>query len=291
MALRRTPVRPGPRPARRVFVAAVALSMGLLSGCAESLFFHPDSQVYTTPQAMGVAAIDLYIDGPDGSRLHAWWLPATGTPRGTVLHLHGNAANISNHLPLVAWLPAEGYNVLSMDYRGFGQSTGSPSLDGVVADARAALNYLRQRPGVDAQRLAVLGQSLGGATAVRAVAADGSGVRLLILDSAFSSYRGIARENAGTAGVIGWLAPLLLPTLPGADHDPLQAATRLGQQPLLVIHGSADRLIGPHHGQALYQAAPGPKQWLPVQGGHHIDALTRPDVRRQVLASLGAALP
>ena len=76
----------------------------------------------------------------DGSKLHAWFLPAQGRVKGTVLHLHGNAANVSNHLPLVAWLPPRGFNVLTLDYRGFGRSQGTPSLDGVVDDAAAALN-------------------------------------------------------------------------------------------------------------------------------------------------------
>src|SRR5262245_32609812 len=72
----------------------------------ERYFFYPDQVVYTTPQALGLAAQDLRFPGPDGSTLHAWWMPARGPALGTVLHVHGNAANISNHLPLVAWLPA-----------------------------------------------------------------------------------------------------------------------------------------------------------------------------------------
>ena len=92
----------------------------------------------------------MWLTAPDGSKLHAWFLPAQGRAKGTVLHLHGNAANVSNHLPLVAWLPPRGFNVLTLDYRGFGRSQGTPSLDGVVDDAAAALEYLRTRTGVDA---------------------------------------------------------------------------------------------------------------------------------------------
>ena len=126
------------------------------------------------------------------------FLPASGTVKGTVLHLHGNAANVSNHLPLVAWLPARGYNVLMLDYRGFGRSEGKPTLDGIVQDALAALEYLRSRPDVDRDRLVVLGQSIGGATALRMLARDSAGVRLAVIDSSFPSYRGIARD--ATAG-------------------------------------------------------------------------------------------
>jgi fermentation-respiration switch protein FrsA (DUF1100 family) len=261
----------------------------LTGGCAERFFFYPDQRVYTTPQAEGVHAEEVSLPVGNGLQLHGWWLPAQGTPHGSVLHVHGNAANISNHLPLVAWLPAAGFNVLTFDYRGYGRSSGKPSIQGLVDDTRAALAWLRARDGVDAQRLVVIGQSLGGATAVRAVAQDPQGVRLLVLDSAFSSYRGIAREAAGQMGALGWLAPLFIPTLPTDAHDPVRAAAQL-TMPLLVLHGSRDAVIPQHHGHALWAAAKDPKRWLPIDGGEHIDALMRADVRAQVRDAMLAAL-
>ena len=144
----------------------------VLAGCIERMFFYPDSVTYTTPAQLGVRAEDVQIVTADGSRLHGWFLPAVGNAKGTVLHLHGNAANVSNHLPLVSWLPARGYNVLMVDYRGFGRSQGKPSLDGIVDDAAAALAYLRTRPDVDRRQLIVFGQSIGGATALRLLARD-----------------------------------------------------------------------------------------------------------------------
>lgn len=263
--------------------------MGWLSGCAERYFFYPDQQVYTTPQRQGLRCDDLTLPGPGGAQLHAWWLPADGPAHGTVLHVHGNAANISNHLPLVAWLPAAGFNVLTFDYQGYGASSGKPSLAGVVADTHAALAHLRHREDIDARRLVVLGQSLGGATALRAVAQNAAGVRLLVVDSAFSSYRGIAREALEHIGPIGWLGPLLIPALPATQDDPVSAAARL-QVPLLVLHGSRDVVIPQHHGQALWAAAPEPKRWIPIEGGEHIDGLERLEVREQVRGAMLAAV-
>jgi fermentation-respiration switch protein FrsA (DUF1100 family) len=271
------------RPGLAVVLAA------LTGGCAERFFFYPDQREYTTPLAEGVRAEEVVLPGPDGVELHGWWLPAQGKAHGTVLHVHGNAANISNHLPLIAWLPAAGFNVLTFDYRGYGRSNGKPSIQGVVDDTRAALAWLRRHPGIDGDRLAVIGQSLGGATAVRAVAADPQGVRLLVLDSAFSSYRGIARESARSMGPVGWLAPAFIPTLPTNEHDPVHAAARL-TMPLLVLHGSRDVVIPQHHGRALWAAAKDPKRWLPIDGGEHIDALMREDVRAQVREAMLAAL-
>ncbi len=106
----------------------------------------------------------------------------------------------------MAWLPARGYNVLMLDYRGFGKSEGKPTLDGIVEDALAALAHLRTRADVDRDRLVVLGQSIGGATALRMLARDSAGVRLAIIDSSFPSYRRHrarrdGRQRAGAAGV------------------------------------------------------------------------------------------
>jgi fermentation-respiration switch protein FrsA (DUF1100 family) len=263
-------------------LVVLALSV-LAAGCVEGPFFHPDRVDYGSPRALGLAATDVHIEAPDGSRLHGWWLPARGSAKASVLHLHGNAANVSNHLPLVAWLPAANYHVLMLDYRGFGRSEGRPSLHGVVEDARAALAWMRRhghRP------IVVLGQSLGAATALRAVAADASDVKLVIADSGFASYRGIARDALGP---LRWAAEPALRALPGPAHDPVTAAAVL-PVPLLVVHGTGDGVIPLHHGRALHGAAREPKQWLQVEHGEHLDALAREPVRRAVLQAMDRAV-
>ena len=273
----------------RALLRAGVLLMALLplAGCIERMFFDPDARTYATPAQFGLAADEVSIPGPGASRLHGWFIAARGggAAKGTVLQVHGNAANISNHLPLVAWLPAAGYNVLLFDYRGFGRSDGSPSLDGVVADTRAALAWLRARRDLEPNRLVVIGHSLGGASALRAVAADPQGVRALIVDSAFASYRRIARDAAGSLGAIA--APLFA-GLPDAKSDPVAAAREL-RVPLLVMHGSADGVIPIAHGEALFAAAPvAGRQWLRIEGGQHLDALMRDAVRARVVTWLDA---
>jgi hypothetical protein len=272
-----------------VAVVVIALLALLLAGCVERMFFYPDSTPYTRPEQFGLQHEDVFITAVDGSRLHGWWLPAKGTSLGSVLHLHGNAANVSNHLPLVAWLPAAGFDVLMLDYRGFGRSQGRPTLDGVVDDAAAALAYLRTRPGVDGRRLVVLGQSLGGATALRLLARDSDGVRLAVIEAAFASYRGIARDAARQSVVLAPLAPIATPMLPGAQADPVAALKGL-RVPLLIVHGTADEVIPFRHGEQLAAAAPTGTQLVRVDGARHMESLSRTDVQRRVLEAMVAAV-
>lgn len=266
----------------------------LVAGWVESFFFYPDKAQYSAPAQFGLVAEDVWLRAPDGSRLHAWFLPArtenAASARGTVLHLHGNAANISNHLPFVAWMPAHGFNVLTLDYRGFGRSEGKPSLDGVVDDAAAALAYLRTRPGVDAQRLIVVGQSLGGATALRLLARDSAGVKLAIIDSSFSSYRAIAREAAFTAGVLAPLAPFFVGALPAADKDPIAALASV-RIPLIFVHGTRDALIAHDHSVNLHAAASSTKQLWTVHDGEHVAVFgVDGEWRRRLLEAMNEAM-
>jgi fermentation-respiration switch protein FrsA (DUF1100 family) len=265
-------------------IALIAFFSGflviVLAGCIERMFFYPDSATYTTPAQLGVRAEDVRIVTADGSRLHGWFLPAVGNAKGTVLHLHGNAANVSNHLPLVSWLPARGYNVLMLDYRGFGRSEGKPSLDGVVDDAAAALAYLRTRPDVDATRLIMFGQSIGGATALRLLARDARGVRLGVIDSAFASYRGIARD-ATAGGPLAPIAALTVGVLPGPDKDPITALKSI-RVPLIFVHGARDTIIAAINSEKLHAAASGSQHWS-VPDAMHIMALGQPGSWREKL--------
>lgn len=252
----------------------------MLAGCIERMFFYPDNVTYTTPARAGVRADDVTVTAVDGALLHAWFLPATGAAKGTVLHLHGNAANVSNHLPLVSWLPARGYNVLMIDYRGFGRSEGKPSLDGIVDDAAAALAYLRTRSDVDQTRLIVLGQSIGGATALRLLARDAKGVRLAVIDSAFASYRRIARE-ATSGGPLAPVAAMTTGLLPGPDKDPMTALKSI-RVPLIFVHGLRDSIIDAANSEQLHVASPGSQLWS-VPDAMHIMALAQPGSWREKL--------
>lgn len=104
-------------------LAILVLCLGL-AACA-GLLFYPDRHIRLTPERLGLDYEDVHLTAADGTKLHAWLLLAQGEAHGFVLFLHGNAENISTHIHNVAWLPAEGYQILLLDYRGYGRSEGS----------------------------------------------------------------------------------------------------------------------------------------------------------------------
>ncbi|MEQ1555445.1 MAG: alpha/beta fold hydrolase [Gallionella sp.] len=207
--------------------------------------------------------------------------------RGTILFLHGNAENISTHFRSVAWLPAAGYNVLALDYRGYGASAGVPTLAGVQQDIDAAMRHLLTHPNVDAQRVVIMGQSLGGALAIfySAHSAYREQIRAVISDSAFSDYRNVAREGLAKFWLtwpLQWLPWVAIDN----DYAPIDAVAEISPIPLLIIHGTRDSVVNSTHAQGLFNRARKPKQLLLIPEAEHIQALSIPAVQQQLLEFL-----
>ncbi len=261
--------------------AALVLAL-LVAGCTQ-LFLHPGHMQALHPEKLGLAYQDVWFPAPDGARLHGWYLPAAGPARGTVLHLHGNAENISTFIAAVHWLPAQGYNVLLVDYRGYGRSEGVATIDTVHEDARLALDHALARGGP----LFVFGQSLGGSAAIYTVAHHPQRERVagVIAEGAFSGYRRIAREKMNRL----WLTwPLQYPLsfLFSDEYAAVDCVARLAPVPLLLVQGDRDEVVDPAHARRLYRAAREPRELWLVPGAGHIDAFTRAENRERLLEFL-----
>jgi alpha-beta hydrolase superfamily lysophospholipase len=256
----------------RAYVAPLALAL-LLAGCADGLFYHPDQTQYATPAQFHQEYEDVYFTSHDGTRLHGWFVPAVGKPKATIVQFHGNAENISAHYSFVAWLPQAGYNVFTFDYRGYGLSQGSPDRKGIHDDALAALDYIAARKDAGTANLVILGQSLGGAVGIVAAAEHKQDLRAVIIESTFSSYRGIAHDKAEEMPVLGSIMESVL--RPSAGYDPADYVGRISPVPLLLLHGTADPVIPIAHSELLYEKAGSPRQLVVLQGGRHIEAFSR----------------
>jgi fermentation-respiration switch protein FrsA (DUF1100 family) len=262
--------------------AALLLLALTLSACTP-VFFQPTGSIYTTPGIYGIDYQPVEFHAADGTALFAWFMPARGEAHGTVLYLHGNAQNISAHFPNVAWMPAAGFNVLAIDYRGYGGSEGRPSLAGVQLDIDAAMRTLLERPDVDPERIIVFGQSLGGALAIYYVAhsAYRDHIRAVIADSAFADYQMVAKEKMADF-FITWPLQWLPDYTVDNGYAPRAAVAAIAPIPLLLIHGEQDGIVSPHHSKLLYELAREPKAYWPIPDSGHIEALRNTAVRKRL---------
>lgn len=272
-----------------ILLKRTATALVLLLACVActGVFFHPLRALVRTPADIGLQYRDIEIQGEAG-RLHGWYLPARKKAYGTVLYAHGNAENLSTHIGGVYWLPAAGFNVIIFDYRGYGRSEGEPSAQGIVDDTRAFIQYAQTLPETRAGGLVVYGQSLGGSVLISAVAGmeDTSGIRGMVIESAFSNYRRIARQKLSQfwlTSLLQWTAYLLVTGKP----NPLEDIACIEGIPLLIIHSRNDEVIPFSHGPALFTAANEPKQHWWQEDRYHNQGMND-DQRRQFVEYLRA---
>jgi len=205
---------------------------------------------------------ELWFETDDGEMLHGWYCRAE-RPTASALYCHGNTGNLTNVAHVMPHLMDAGINVLLFDYRGFGRSTGHPSLSGIVSDGLAAARFHEQiRPKNVASIL--YGYSLGGAVAAQVIqhhSFDG-----LVLQSTFTNLPDIAR-------VAFPHVPLHL--VAGDFFDTISAVKHL-KIPLLVIHGTEDETCPCWMGSKLFEScANQTKQLINVEGGLHKDLFVR----------------
>jgi len=230
------------------------------------LFYLPTRDEPATPATWGFNYENVNFRSADGTALHGWFIPARGkdAPRATVVFSHGNAGSLGHHLGFVMWLVEAGYHVLMYDYRGFGKSGGGVDRRGMVDDVKAAFTYAGGRPGVDAARLVSYGHSLGGAKSVTAIGESPvRGLRAVIIDGTFASYRAMARFIGGQLGE----------SLVSDDLSPRDYVSKISPVPLLVVHGVRDPVVPVTQGRELFQSARQPKTLFEVKSAGHGDAL------------------
>lgn len=249
------------------------------------LFYFPTRDQPHTPAKFGYKYEDVHFKSADGTALHGWFLPAHNgvKAKATVVFSHGNAGSVAHHLGFVDWLVVAGYNVLLYDYRAFGRSKGELSRKGIIEDVQAAFKYVASRKDVDAARLVSFSHSLGGAKTIASIGMKPvKGLRAVITDGAFASYKQMARQKAGQVGA----------NLTTDELSPILYVGKIAPVPLLVIHGTADTMVPVGQGEELFKKAKQPKTFFRIEGGSHTNALAKNDgeYRKKMLAWLDKVL-
>ena len=241
---------------------AIILVAGYLGICLlvfllqARLVYFPFRELVATPEAIGLPYEEVSFQAADGVRLSGWFVRAEGA-RGAVLFCHGNAGNISHRLDTLAIFHRLRLSTLVFDYRGYGDSEGKPSEQGTYRDAEAAWRWLVDQKRVPPGQIIVFGRSLGGGVASWLALEHTPGA--LVLESTFTSLPDLG------AGLYPFLPVRLLARI---RYPTLERLPRL-RCPVLVVHSRDDEIIPYSHGRQLVEAAPEPRSFLELHGGHN----------------------
>src|SRR6185503_3599950 len=246
------------------FVALAFLGLALFIGLRwfeHAVSFHPVRYDANRGWEQPPQGTDVWFTTNDGLRLHGWFFESNSAPaNATIIFFHGNGGNISD----VGWvgqrLSSRGFNVLLLDYRGYGRSEGDlDGEEGLYADADAGYEYVTKTRGVRPDTVVLYGQSLG--TAVATDLASRKQCAALILESGFSS----ASDLAST------VLPLLPRWLHFLTRNRFESARKLSRVecPVLITHGDPDGTIPTENGHRLFAAANEPKKLLIFPGAGH----------------------
>lgn len=259
--------------------AAYALGLGLLWAFQERITFPAPKAALPDPKEVLGYGARIELTMKDGTRLVGWYLPpvtaeggegrrrAAGAPAdirrlppssAALLWFYGNGETIADIWPIIRDFRPPHAALLVVDYPGYGGSGGRASERGVYEAAELAYEALAARPGVDPARIYVYGRSVGSAPAT-AVAARHD-VAGLILESPFTSARQMAARHYR-------LVPRFLVRL---RLDNLGAMARV-RCPVLVFHGTDDVIVPIKMGRELAGAAPGPVEFVMIDGAGHND--------------------
>jgi fermentation-respiration switch protein FrsA (DUF1100 family) len=239
----------------------------------------PSRQVEATPGDIGLDFQGVRLGTADGETLAGWFVPAPAA-RGTLLYLHGNGGNIGHRLDRIEVFHQLGLNVLIIDYRGYGASSGTPSEEGTYQDALAAWNYLTQQRHLAPAGIVVFGESLGGAIAAWLAARHAPAA--LVVFASFTSIPDLA-QGMYPLFPVAWLARY--------RYDTRASLSRVNC-PVLILHSPQDEIVPFSHGQALLGAARGPKRLVELRGSHNDAArVSRPIYVRELGAFLQKFLP
>ncbi len=283
--------QPGARPAwpGARWLRAVTAALGLSGATAAAMSALTGLIVYRAAHARGVwgsdeppdgAAEDVEFDSDDdGVRIRGWLLRvAESTPGPAVVLCHGAWTGRRECLPLALRFRERGYTVLVFDFRAHGLSEGRYISVGhhEMNDVLGAVHYVKARPEVDPERIAVIGFSMGAAAAIRA-AARCPDIRTLVADSAYASFAEAVRYSFRQVmhfphypfGLLALRWARWILRVDPQQLRPIDAIAQVAPRPVLIVHGQEDEVVPVRHAYMLFKAALEPKElWVAPEARH-----------------------
>lgn len=216
---------------------------------------------YVSPFELRVAHEDVDFLSDDGLQLRGWWFEAEPPTTRVLIGLTGRRVAKDSLIGIGTGLWRAGNNVLVFDFRGRGESQSGPQSIGhhELADARAAIRYVRER--MPEAEIGLFGFSMGGALSICAAAGD-EGIRAVMADSAFTGLDDVLESSFAALRLPGRMLAALTNFVNAAmygydlrERRPLDAVAQLARRPLLLIHGERDSTVPVIHAKRLYNAA------------------------------------
>jgi fermentation-respiration switch protein FrsA (DUF1100 family) len=217
--------------------------------------YYPFRNIELTPGDIGLDYEDVSLITRDGVRISGWFVPSEKS-RASFLFAHGNAGNISHRLDKIRVFHELGIDTFIFDYRGYGKSEGRPSEKGLYLDADAAYEYLTREKKVLPNRIVGYGESLGGAVIIDLAAKHEVGG--IIIENGFTSVADMARK----------IMPFIPAFVYKNSFDSLAKVKNINVTKLFY-HSRDDEVVPFEQGREIFENAPGPKNFVELEGGHN----------------------
>lgn len=238
-----------------IIICSLAVFFVMVRYLEKISVFFPHREIVMHPTDIGLSYEDIYFSTEDSVLLHGWFLKNPDAQK-TLLFFHGNAGNISHRLGKISLFYPLGFNIFIIDYRGYGKSEGTPSEQGIYADARAAYDYLLTRRDIDQNNIIAYGASLGGVVAIDL--AMHRPLAGLIINSCFSTAADMAKH----------IYPFIPSFLIRTQMDSVSKVSQI-DIPKLFFHSPEDDIVPFSLGKRLFDAAAHPKEFVKTKGDHN----------------------
>jgi len=245
---------------KQTFINTVMLlnCLIIMAGCSNivnQFAFYPDTKNIIPVEQLPAGVEEVFITTGDDVMLQAYYAASKGSGK-ILIFFHGNAGNISHRIHDIGNLKNCGISVLGVSYRGYGKSSGKPSEKGIYTDGAAALDYAIQTLGYSLDNIIIFGRSIGTTVAVHL--AQDKDIAGLILITPLTSAK--AQAKAQGLGFLSFLA--------GNAFDNLSKISHI-KCPLLVIHGTDDKILSFSMGRDIYDQAPVEKRLVIIERAGH----------------------